>query len=75
VALDDVLKERYWELAYEFQTWYDMMRTHKAFDVDNNKIVDIIGYKAPLHNRPFTEADLLWPIPLTEVQKDPNLSK
>ncbi|MDN3546939.1 RagB/SusD family nutrient uptake outer membrane protein [Mucilaginibacter aquaedulcis] len=75
VALDDVLKERYWELAYEFQTWYDMMRTRKAFDVDNNKIVDIIGYKAPLHNRPFTEADLLWPIPLTEVQKDPNLSK
>lgn len=75
VALDDVLKERYWELAYEFQTWFDMQRTRKAFDVDNHKIVSLIGYKAPLHDRAFTEADLLWPIPLTEVQKDPGLSK
>jgi hypothetical protein len=75
IALDDVLKERYWELAYEFQTWYDMQRTRKAFDVVNNKIVNLIGYKAPLHNREFRETDLLWPIPLAEVQKDPNLSK
>jgi hypothetical protein len=75
LALDDILKERYWELAYEFQTWYDMQRTRKAFDVDNKKIVSIIGYKAPLHSRAFTEADLLWPIPLSEVQKDPNLGK
>ncbi|NCD69738.1 RagB/SusD family nutrient uptake outer membrane protein [Mucilaginibacter agri] len=75
IALDDVLKERYWELAFEFQTWFDMQRTRKAFDVDNNKIVNIIGYKAPMHNRAFAETDLLWPIPLTEIQKDPNLSK
>ncbi len=74
VSLDDVLKERYWELAYEFQTWYDMLRTQKAFDVANNKIVDLIGYKAPIHTRPFREADLLWPIPLSEVQKNPNLN-
>jgi predicted secreted protein len=75
VTLDNVLKERYWELAYEFQTWFDMQRTRKAFDVVNNKIVDLIGYKAPMHNREFREADLLWPIPLSEVQKDPNLGK
>lgn len=75
VTLDAVQKERYWELAFEFQTWFDMMRTRRAFDVANNKMVDLIGYKAPMHLRAFAETDLLWPIPLTEIQKDPNLAK
>ncbi|MBL4677148.1 MAG: RagB/SusD family nutrient uptake outer membrane protein [Mucilaginibacter sp.] len=75
VTLDNVQKERYWELAFEFQTWFDMMRTRKAFDVANNTMVNLIGYKAPMHQRAFTEKDLLWPIPLAEVQKDPNLGK
>lgn len=75
VTLDNVQKERYWELAFEFQLWFDMMRTRKAFDVANNKMVNLVGYKAPMHNRAFTETDLLWPIPLSEVQKDPNLGK
>jgi hypothetical protein len=73
INLDQVLKERYWELCFEFQTWYDMLRTRKAFDVSADKIVDLIGYKAPNHLIPFTEANLLFPIPLTEVQKNPNL--
>ncbi|RYY30511.1 MAG: RagB/SusD family nutrient uptake outer membrane protein [Sphingobacteriaceae bacterium] len=74
IAADEVLKERFWELAYEFQTWFDMQRTRKAFDVVNNRMVSLIGYKAPVHNRAFIETDLLWPIPLTEVQKDPSLA-
>lgn len=73
LTTDQVQMERYWELAYEFQTWYDMIRTRRAFDVVNNKMVDLIGYKAPQHAQAFQESDLLLPIPLTEIQKDPNL--
>ncbi|HTE27977.1 MAG TPA: RagB/SusD family nutrient uptake outer membrane protein [Flavitalea sp.] len=73
LEVDDILKERFWELCFEFQTWYDMLRTRKAFDVGQNKIVDLVGYKSPNHLIPFTEENLLFPIPLTEVQKNPNL--
>jgi hypothetical protein len=73
ITTDQILMERNWELAYEFQTWFDMIRTRRAFDVVNNKMVDIVGYKAPQHARAFQESDLLLPIPLTEIQKDPYL--
>ncbi len=73
ITTDQVQMERYWELAYEFQTWFDMTRTRRAFDVANNKMVDLIGYKAPQHSKAFAESDLVIPIPLTEIQKDPNL--
>lgn len=73
VTTDEVLKERFWELCFEFQTWFDMQRTRKALDVSTGLVVDLIGYKAPNHEREFKETDLLWPVPLTEVQKDPAL--
>lgn len=73
LSFDDVYKERFWELCFEFQNWYDMARTRKAFDVANNKIVDLVGFHAPNHIRPFTEKDLLLPIPYTELLRDPLL--
>lgn len=75
ITFDQIFKERCWELCYEFKTWFDMIRTHKAFDVVNNKVVDLIGYQAPSHIRPFKESDLLLPIPLTEIQLNPQLKK
>lgn len=73
ISFDQVYKERMWETAFEFKTWYDMIRTRKAFDVKNNKIVDLIGYKAPTHLEPFKQSDLLFLIPYNEIQKNPNL--
>jgi len=73
LSFDDVYKERFWELCFEFQNWYDMIRTRKAFDVVNNKVVDLVGYQAPNHIRAFAEKDLLLPVPYTELLKDPNL--
>lgn len=73
ISFDQVYKERFWELSFEFKTWYDMIRTRKAFDVVNNKIVDLLGYKAPTHLEPFKESDLLFQIPFNEIQKNPNL--
>ncbi|MEO6149507.1 MAG: RagB/SusD family nutrient uptake outer membrane protein, partial [Mucilaginibacter sp.] len=75
LKLDDILKERYWELCFEFQTWYDMIRTRKAFDVVNDKIVDLIGYKAPEHTNAFAESNLMLPIPLAEILKNPKLAE
>lgn len=74
LTTDDILKERYWELCFEFQTWYDMLRTRKAFDVEHGNITSLIGYKAPNHLRTFAESDLQFPLPLAEVQKNPDLA-
>jgi starch-binding outer membrane protein, SusD/RagB family len=71
---DDILKERYWELCFEFQTWYDMLRTRKALDVTSGTITDLTGYKAPNHLRAFDNRDLQFPLPLAEVQKNPELA-
>lgn len=73
IRFDQVYKERFWETAFEFKTWFDMIRTRKAFDVKNNKIVDLIGYKAPTHIEPFKKSDLLFLIPYNEIQKNPHL--
>lgn len=74
LTTDDILKERYWELCFEFQSWYDMLRTRKAFDVEHGVMTSLIGYKAPNHLRAFAEADLQFPLPLAEVQKNPDLA-
>lgn len=74
ISTEAVLKERYWEFCFEFQTWYDMLRTRKAFDVVNGRMTSLIGYKAPNHLRAFEETDLQLPLPLAEVQKNPDLA-
>lgn len=72
---DDVLKERFWEICFEGQTWYDMIRTRKAFNVTTRNMVSIVGYNAPSHpeGHPFEEEDLLFPYPLREKRLNPNL--
>lgn len=73
LEVDQVLKERYLELCFEFQTWFDMLRTRKALDVPSGQMVPLLGYKAPRHIKAFTEADLKFPVPLAEIQKNPAL--
>lgn len=75
IAVNDVLKERFWELCFENQTWYDMLRTRKALNVVSRQIVNLIGYQAPGHTvgQVFKESDLLFPYPLRERRLNPNL--
>lgn len=75
VNVNDVLKERFWELCFEGQTWYDMLRTHKALHVVTGNIVDMIGYQTPGHGAAFKEADLLLPYPIREKRLNPNLKR
>ncbi len=75
LSIDDVLKERFWEMCFESQTWYDMLRTRKALNVTTRNIVSMIGYNAPSHTEGhvFEEDDLLFPYPLREKRLNPNL--
>ncbi|WP_205686417.1 RagB/SusD family nutrient uptake outer membrane protein [Chitinophaga parva] len=74
LTTDQILKERCWEFCFEFQTWYDMLRTRRALDVSNGTMTNLVGYKAPNHVRAFDTTDLQFPLPLAEVQKNPDLA-
>lgn len=70
-----VYKERIWELCFENQTIYDLLRTRKVLDTDKGIIVDLIGFHSPGHSEGvrWEEADLLMPYPLREKRLNPNL--
>ncbi|RVU02789.1 RagB/SusD family nutrient uptake outer membrane protein [Mucilaginibacter limnophilus] len=73
ITFDDVFRERFWEFCFENQTWFDMKRTLKTMDVPSGNIVNMIGYKAPAHGRPFEETDLYLPIPQVEIDANPRI--
>ncbi|MCD8260474.1 MAG: RagB/SusD family nutrient uptake outer membrane protein [Bacteroides sp.] len=75
ITVDKVLQERFWELAFENQTWYDMARTRKALHAVTGQIVNLIGYQTPSHTAPFTEVSLLLPYPIREKRLNPNLKR
>jgi starch-binding outer membrane protein, SusD/RagB family len=59
---DAVLLERKYELAYEFNRWFDLSRTGKLIDVlyEDRGVV-------------LTENNLILPVPLSELTINPNL--
>lgn len=69
---EEVWKQRFWELCAENKTWFDLVRTHKIFDTENGKFVDVVGFKMP-NGAVFKEENLKFPIPLSEVQINPLL--
>ncbi len=75
LSFDTVYKERIWELCFETQTWFDMIRTRKALNTTSGLVVNLIGYQTPGHSAAFEEADLLMPYPLRDVRLNPNLKR
>ena len=67
---DEVIEERGWEFVAEFSRWFDLVRTEKVGEMNNNKPSDDL---APLGT--ITEEDYLLPIPSKERQLNPNLSQ
>ncbi len=63
-----ILKERRLELAFEGYRWFDLLRTNKAVET-MNAVTDGAGKK--LYT--ISEANLLWPIPQAEEDRNPNL--
>ena len=73
ITFNEVYKERIFELCFETQTWYDMLRTRKALNTSTGEIVDLIGYQTPGHAAPFAAKDLVFPYPIREKRLNPNL--
>jgi hypothetical protein len=67
-----IWKERWHELAYENQTWFDMVRLRKAYSVQTNSFVDFVGYQFT-YGPTLAEKHLLFPIPTSEMRNNPNL--
>lgn len=75
LTFDDVYKERVWELCFEAQNWYDIIRTRKILDVANNRVVDVVGFKPIQHDSAFKADDLYFPYPLSETRLNENLKR
>lgn len=76
LAVDEILKERIWELSFEYLlTWFDLQRTRKTLDVHTGEMVNLIGHKATTHLRAFAESDLVLPMPNEQVNLNPRLSE
>lgn len=75
ISFEDVYKERVWELCFEAQNWYDIIRTRKILNVANSRVVDVIGYKPLQHDTAFTADDMLFPYPLAETRLNKNLKR
>lgn len=78
MSLDEFEKEvwtqRYLELAYEGKTWFDMLRTRKVRNDITGNFDDFVGHQT-VWGKTFTENQLLFPIPLREINNNPKLTQ
>lgn len=71
---EEVWKERYHELNFENKAYFDIQRTHMVYDLENNTFVDAFNHQN-IKGVTFTEKYMLWPIPFSEMQTNPNLTQ
>lgn len=71
---DAVLRERAHELCYEGITWFDMIRTKKAYNELTNAMESFIGHKFPDNGAVLAEKHLLFPLPTAEMRNNPKLT-
>ncbi|RYF38009.1 MAG: RagB/SusD family nutrient uptake outer membrane protein [Chitinophagaceae bacterium] len=68
-----VWRERWYELAYEYITWFDMLRLRKGYNIATKDFVDLVGYVFPDNGEVYEEKNLLLPLPTNEMRNNPNL--
>lgn len=70
-----VWKERWMEFCYEGITWFDMIRLRKVWNETERNFDDFVGHKNLNISGGATLEDkhLLFPLPLAEMQNNPNL--
>jgi len=70
-----VWKERWMEFCYEQITWFDMIRLRKVWNETNRNFDDFVGHRNLniSGGALLEEKHLLFPIPLAEMQNNPNL--
>jgi hypothetical protein len=70
----EVWTQRYLELCYEGKTWFDMLRTRKVRNDLTGAFDDFVGHTT-VWGKTLTENQLLFPIPLREINNNPNLTQ
>ncbi|GAB3721328.1 RagB/SusD family nutrient uptake outer membrane protein [Spirosoma lituiforme] len=68
----EVWLQRYFELCFENKMWFDMIRTRKVHNDVTGNWDDFVGHKT-VFDATFTEKNLLFPVPLQELNVNPNL--
>jgi len=72
-GINKILKERKLELAFEGHRWFDLKRTGKAISILSQQR-DANGNLLPYVNN-LNQNRLLWPIPQTQLDNNPNLTQ
>lgn len=77
--IEECWKERLREFPLEMKIWDDCVRTMKFPNISETTpgsvtFVDLIGAKNGC-GATFKETDLYWPIPINEIQRNPNLTQ
>ena len=77
--VEEVWKERVRELVFEFPIWFDVMRTRKMPDPVGDgsgeiNFIDAVG-ATNYFNGPIREANMLFPLPEQELQRNPSLTQ
>ncbi len=70
--IKEVWDQRYFELCYENKVWFDMLRTRLVREDATGKYVPLVGYTTKW-GKTYTETQLLFPLPLGEMQANSNL--
>lgn len=72
--VEEVWKERYRELVFEFKLWFDIIRTRKFPVTENGEInfEDLVG-QTNSWGKSFETKHLLFPLPEPERQRNPSL--
>ncbi len=81
-AINKILQERFLELAFEGQRWYDLKRTGKSIEILSKQTYSVYDPNTQMFSEipmPYlgnlTTNDLVWPIPQDVLDNNPNLSQ
>jgi hypothetical protein len=70
----EVWNQRYFELSFEGKIWFDMLRTRRVRN-DITKAYDNFVGHTNVFGATFQDKNLLFPIPLREIQTNPMLTQ
>ena len=77
--IKEVLAERLREFPLEFLIWDDCVRTqlYPTFSATNKGEVTFVNLIGAKNGNGYTvkESDMLWPLPYSEIQRNPNLTQ
>ncbi len=73
--IEEVRKQRVFELCFENVAFFDMVRTQQIWDMKQQRFVPLNGFQLPTGATFNTDKHCYFPIPLREIQINPELGK